>query len=130
MGNDSAQPQQPAGRGLDPADYGPDAAREVTLPPADPVREAKDRDLDDPAHSRIDADTLRDGGPTETPGMVTTTGGVAGPASVHRRPRPTGGNVAPTTTGDATTGGMEPSRGGTTSDASGPASETGYFTED
>lgn len=30
----------------------------------------------------VDLEQLRNGGPTETPGMLTTTGGTAGPASV------------------------------------------------
>jgi hypothetical protein len=35
----------------------------------------------------------------------------------------------PTTTGDATTGGMDSPAQGTTGDASGPAAETGDFTD-
>ncbi|ASW54427.1 hypothetical protein [Plantactinospora sp. KBS50] len=126
---DAAQPPEPAGERLDPADYGPDAAREVTVPATDERRVVRERDIEDPADGRIDPDVLRDGGPADTPGMVTTTGGVAGPASVHRRPRRSGGDVAPTTTGDATTGGVDRPHGASTSDAAGPASETGYFTE-
>ena len=69
-------------------------------------------ELPDELSSTIDADTdteaLRNGGPTRTPGVMTTTGGTAGPNSFRSTShRPDGGKVAPTTTGDATTGGME-----------------------
>lgn len=62
---------------------------------------------------------LRDGGPTRSGGGLTTTGGAAGPASVRRvKDRNRGGQkVAPTTTGDATSGGMGTPAGGSTSDA-------------
>ncbi|HEX5741247.1 MAG TPA: hypothetical protein VFY17_06800, partial [Pilimelia sp.] len=52
--------------------YGAGALDEVTVPPTDPVREAKDRDLHDPADVRVDPADLRDGGPTRTPGAMTT----------------------------------------------------------
>ncbi|ROO51605.1 hypothetical protein EDC02_6488 [Micromonospora sp. Llam0] len=105
---------------------------DVVAPPTDPVREVKERDLDDPADVPIPAETLRDGGPTRSGGGLTTTGGTAGPASTRRvndsnrdtgpgRGRSRGkrgrGKVAPTTTGDATSGGMGTPAGGTTSDA-------------
>jgi hypothetical protein len=103
---------------------------EITEPPTDPVREAKQRDLDDPADVEVDQEVLRQGGPTRTPGAVTTTGGRAGPAMRHATgqrgegkgggPEGQGGGknkVAPTTTGDATSGGMDTPTGGTTSDA-------------
>ncbi|MDG4823458.1 hypothetical protein O7635_16495 [Asanoa sp. WMMD1127] len=102
--------------------YGEDVLDEVTVPRTDPVREAKDRDLADP----VDPEVLRNGGPTRSGGAVTTTGGTAGPASVRRVTNP---DAAPTTTGDATTGGMEPPIGGSTSDASTGANEAGQFTE-
>jgi hypothetical protein len=113
-------------------EYGPGAFDEVTVPPNDERREAERRDVHDPADVGVDVDELRDGGPTVTPGMVTTTGGKAGPASVHRLPgRPeTDGKVAPTTTGDATTGGMRSPARGSTSDASGAASQVGNFTDE
>jgi hypothetical protein len=66
----------------------------------------------------------RDGGPTRTRGMVTTTGGSAGRASVRRSQPPRGGKVAPTTTGDATSGGMRGGMGGATSDATTGAEST------
>lgn len=98
---DRAEPVERVG----PAGYAPGAADEVTLPPGDERREAHARDLDDPADANVDPDVLRDGGPTRHRGVATTTGGRrAGPASVTRRPRPPGGKVAPTTTGDAGSG--------------------------
>jgi hypothetical protein len=99
---------------------------EITEPPTDPVREAKQRDLDDPADVDIDPEVLRQGGPTRTPGAVTTTGGRAGPAMRHATGQLGEGKVAPTTTGDATSGGTGAPTGGSTSDAStggDPASE-------
>jgi hypothetical protein len=113
-------------------EYGPGVLDEVTVPPNDDVREAKRRDIHDPADVAVDMDELRDGGPTVTPGMVTTTGGKAGPASVHRLPGhpETKGKVAPTTTGDAHTGGTRSPAAGSTSDASGAASQVGNFTDE
>jgi hypothetical protein len=62
---------------------------------------------------------------------MTTTGGTAGPASVNPRPpRNEGPNVAPTTTGDATTGGMDTPVGGTTSDASSGSARIGNFADE
>lgn len=106
--------------------YGPEVS-EVNLPPTDPVREAKRRDIDDPADVEVNPDDLRNGGPTRTPGAVTTTGGKAGPANVHRVRRH-GDKVAPTTTGDATTGGMGNAAGGSTSDAMSGAESAGNYT--
>ena len=64
--------------------------------------------LDDELSSTIPAGTdpeeLRNGGPAGE-GIMTTTGGTAGPASFPNRAR-TGPGVANTTTGDATTGAM------------------------
>ncbi len=93
---------------------------------ASPSPERRPDSLDDAPElkSTIDADVdpevLRNGGPTRTPGMMTTTGGNAGPNSIKRHPnRPTDGTkIAPTTTGDATTGGFTSGSGGTTSDNS------------
>jgi hypothetical protein len=69
----------------------------------------------------VDPDMGRDGGPTQTPGAPTTTGGKAGRASIPRRARQPekehDTKVAPTTTGDAGTGGMGTSIGGSTSDS-------------
>lgn len=112
---------------------------DVIAPPTDPVREAKQRDFGDPADVPIPAEVLLDGGPTRSGGGLTTTGGTAGPASTRRvtgpgrdkesrgrdkesRGRKAGGKkgrgkVAPTTTGDATSGGMGTPAGGSTSDA-------------
>ena len=53
-----------------------------------------------------DPEVLRNGGPAPAEGgIMTTTGGTAGPASFPNRPR-TGPGVANTTTGDATTGAL------------------------
>jgi hypothetical protein len=116
--------EDPVGHG----EYGPGALDEVT-PPSDPVREAKQRDIEDPADVDAEPGGLRDGGPVGPRGAITTTGGKAGPASVHRRTRRPGGNVAPTTTGDATSGGMTTPAGGSTSDAAGGGSSAGNFTD-
>jgi hypothetical protein len=62
-------------------------------------------DLESTVDRDADLEELRNGGPTRTPGAMTTTGGTAGPASVAglRRSSPDAG---PTTTGDAGSGGM------------------------
>jgi len=69
----------------------------------------------------VDPDFDRDGGPARTPGRLTTTGGRAGRATLGRKARQPekkhDRKVAPTTTGDAGTGGMSTSIGGSTSDA-------------
>jgi|HigsolmetaAR201D_1030396.scaffolds.fasta_scaffold38258_1 hypothetical protein len=109
-------------------EYGPGAADEVTLP-VDEGRSAHELDIEDPADRAHDPDVLRDGGPTHHRGVVTTTGGSAGPATSHRRTRRPGGRVAPTTTGDATTGGMSTPARGSTSDGSGQAAQIGNFTD-
>jgi hypothetical protein len=112
---------------------------DVTAPPADPVREARERDATDPAEVRVDPDVLRDGGPTRGPGIRTTTGSSFGPGGPGRTTvsaslEPTDDDddddrTAPTTTGDATTGGMETPVGSTTSDATTAASSAGTFTD-
>lgn len=98
--------------------YPPEAIDDVTVPPTDPVREAKQRDWGDVADVDVDPEDLRQGGPTKTPGTMTTTGGKAGSAMRHARGQSGKGKVAPTTTGDATSGGMRPPTGGSTDDAS------------
>jgi hypothetical protein len=85
-------------------DYGPGALDE-------PSTYRPDKGDDDPGLSSTipagtDPEVLRDGGPRDGQGILTTTGGTAGPASFPRTARH-GPGVAPTTTGDATTGGME-----------------------
>jgi hypothetical protein len=90
----------------DHADYGPGAAEE-------PDSTRPETGHDDPGLSSTlaagtDVDQLRDGGPPPADGGVrTTTGGTAGPNSFRSLPR-SGPGVANTTTGDATTGAMEP----------------------
>ncbi|PZF94080.1 hypothetical protein [Micromonospora deserti] len=111
--------------------YGEGALDEVTVPPTDVQRVIEEEDPGDPARVRVDPNVLRDGGPTRGQGAVTTTGGTAGPASVRRlarQPERHRGKVAPTTTGDATTGGLSTPAGGSTSDqstiATGPGNST------
>ncbi|RIV39782.1 hypothetical protein [Micromonospora radicis] len=110
--------------------YGEGAVDEVTVPPTDVESAIQRSDPDDPAKVPIDPNVLRDGGPTRGQGAITTTGGTAGPASVRRvarQPERHRGKVAPTTTGDATTGGMSTPSGGSTSDQSTPATHQGSF---
>ncbi|HWG99334.1 MAG TPA: hypothetical protein VNV66_08435 [Pilimelia sp.] len=73
------------------------------------------RELDSTLDAGIDLDELKNGGPTRTPGIRTTTGGTAGPASTAglRTRSPAAGP----TTGDAGSSGMDASAGGSTSDA-------------
>ncbi|MER7336152.1 MULTISPECIES: hypothetical protein [unclassified Micromonospora] len=113
--------------------YGEGVLDEVTVPRTDVQRVIQDEDPDDPAHVPVDPDVLRDGGPTRGQGAITTTGGTAGPASARRlarQPERHRGKVAPTTTGDATTGGMSTPAGGSTSDQSSTASQVGNFTNE
>ncbi|WP_406036527.1 hypothetical protein OG799_18880 [Micromonospora sp. NBC_00898] len=113
--------------------YGEGVLDEVTVPQTDVLRVIQDEDPDDPAHTRIDPNVLRDGGPTRGQGAITTTGGTAGPASarrVARQPERHRGKVAPTTTGDATTGGLSTPAGGSTSDKSASGSQVGNFTDE
>lgn len=121
---DSPTHQDMTGRGP----YGGDPAREVVEPPTDPVRQAIETDVDDPADAMADPAVLRDGGPTRTRGVMTTTGGRAGPASSRRRGR-RGRGVAPTTTGDATSGGKGTPAGGPTSDSTTGGATIGRFTD-
>jgi hypothetical protein len=75
-----------------------------------------DVDLDSTMDRDTDLDQLSDGGPTRTPGQQTPTVVGSNPRdpTTARRPRP---GAAPTTTGDATTGGMNTPIGMGTSDA-------------
>ena len=110
--------------------YGEGALDEVTVPRTDVESAIQRDDPDDPAKVPIDPNVLRDGGPTRGQGAITTTGGTAGPASVRRvarQPERHRGKVAPTTTGDATTGGLSTPSGGSTSDQSTPATHLGSF---
>lgn len=114
-------------------DYAPGAVNEVTVPQTDERRVLQETDPDDPADVEVDPDVLRDGGPTRGQGAITTTGGTAGPASVRRVPRipeKHRGRVAPTTTGDATTGGISTPAGGSTSDQASQGSQVGNFTDE
>ncbi|WP_018805916.1 hypothetical protein [Salinispora arenicola] len=113
--------------------YGEGVLDEVTVPQTDVQRVIQDEDPGDPAHVQIDPRVLRDGGPTRGQGAVTTTGGTAGPAGVRRlarQPERHPGKVAPTTTGDATTGGLSTPTGGSTSDAAGPGVHVAGLSDD
>ncbi|MCO1616638.1 MULTISPECIES: hypothetical protein [Micromonospora] len=112
--------------------YGEGALDEVTVPQTDVERMRQELDPDDPADVPVDPTVLRDGGPTRGQGAVTTTGGTAGPASVRRvarQPEKHPGKVAPTTTGDAGTGGLSTPAGGSTSDNSSTGAQVGNFTD-
>ena len=111
--------------------YGDGALDEITVPQTDVERMRQELDPDDPADVPVDPTVLRDGGPTRGQGAVTTTGGTAGPASVRRlarQPEKHPGKVAPTTTGDASTGGLSTPAGGSTSDNSSTGAQVGNFT--
>ncbi|MGC4897359.1 hypothetical protein [Micromonospora sp. DT31] len=113
--------------------YGEGALDEVTVPQTDVERMRQELDPDDPAHVPVDPAVLRDGGPTRGQGAVTTTGGTAGPASVRRvarQPEQHRDTVAPTTTGDAGTGGLSTPAGGSTSDNSSSGAQVGNFTDE
>ncbi|MEU7925326.1 hypothetical protein [Micromonospora sp. NPDC049107] len=113
--------------------YGEGALDEVTVPPTDVESQLQRDDPLDPAQERVDPRVLHDGGPVGGQGAVTTTGGTAGPASarrVARQPERHPGKVAPTTTGDATTGGLSTPTGGSTSDQSTSATGPGKSIRD
>ena len=95
--------------------YGPGFLDEPTT--YRPEKGDDDEGLSSTLAAGTDEEVLRDGGPHTGPGVMTTTGGTAGPNSFKTRPR-SGPGVAPTTTGDATTGAMETPVDGYTSDAS------------
>ncbi|GID25913.1 hypothetical protein [Paractinoplanes brasiliensis] len=97
------------------SDYGPGALEE-------PGTYRPDKGDDDPGLSSTlaagtDTEQLRDGGPPPEHGVMTTTGGNAGPNSFRAQPR-SGPGVANTTTGDATTGAMQTPVDSYTSDSS------------
>ena len=100
---------------IDNGDHAPEAL-------AEPSTYRPEKGTDDPGLSSTipagtDPEQLVNGGPpAEGGGVMTTTGGNAGPNSFRSRPR-SGPGVAPTTTGDATTGAMTTPADGYTSDA-------------
>jgi len=100
------------------SDYGPRTLDEPDNTRA--VRGDDDPGLSSTLPAGTDVDGLRDGGPPPEHGVLTTTGGSAGPNSFRTTPR-SGPGVANTTTGDATTGAMEPPADGYPSAASGNA---------
>jgi hypothetical protein len=97
------------------SDYGPGIFDEPDT--YRPEKGDDDAGLSSTLAAGADVDQLQDGGPHPEHGMMTTTGGTAGPNSFRTRPR-SGPGVANTTTGDATTGAMETPVDGYTSDAS------------
>ncbi|GIF10321.1 hypothetical protein [Actinoplanes teichomyceticus] len=97
-------------------DYAADAVREPNSYRAD-RGSAEDPGLSSTIAAGTDPEELRNGGPA-TGGVMTTTGGTAGPASFPDRPR-TGPGVANTTTGDATTGALHTPADQYTSDSAG-----------
>jgi hypothetical protein len=102
-------------REIEGSDYGPGV---LDVPETyNPERGDDDPGLSSTLAAGTDVEQLQDGGPQETPGVATTTGGTAGPNSFKTHPR-SGPGVANTTTGDATTGAMETPVDGYTSDAS------------
>jgi hypothetical protein len=95
-------------------DYGPGVFDEPTT--YRPEKGDEEPGLSSTLAPGTDTEQLLDGGPHETPGVATTTGGTAGPNSFRTQPRH-GPGVANTTTGDATTGAMETPVDSYTSDA-------------
>jgi hypothetical protein len=96
-------------------EYGPGVLDEPTT--YRPEKGDDDPGLSSTLAAGTDTERLADGGPHDGQGVVTTTGGTAGPNSFRTRPR-SGPGVANTTTGDATTGAMETPVDSYTSDAS------------
>jgi hypothetical protein len=95
-----------------------DAYRPEVIEEPDNTRPDKGHDdsgLSSTLAAGTDVDQLRDGGPPPEHGVMTTTGGTAGPNSFRTRPR-SGPGVANTTTGDATTGALQTPANGPTSD--------------
>jgi hypothetical protein len=88
------------------SDYGPGVFDEPTAPRAE-KGDDDPTELSSTLAAGADVEQLRDGGPPPEHGVMTTTGGSAGPNSFRTAPR-SGPGVANTTTGDATTGAMEP----------------------
>jgi hypothetical protein len=97
------------------SDYGPGIFDEPET--YRPEKGDDDPDLSSTLEAGEDTEQLLDGGPHPEHGVMTTTGGNAGPNSFRTRPR-SGPGVANTTTGDATTGAMETPPDSYTSDAS------------
>jgi hypothetical protein len=95
-------------------EYGPGVLDEPTT--YRPEKGDDEAGLSSTLAAGTDTEQLLDGGPHETSGRLTTTGGNAGPNSFRTKPRH-GPGVANTTTGDATTGAMETPVDGYTGDA-------------
>jgi hypothetical protein len=114
--SDEQQVEQEIGRGA----YGPGVFDEPST--YRPEKGDDDPGLSSTLASGTDVEQLQDGGPRPEHGVMTTTGGTAGPNSFKTPPR-SGPGVANTTTGDATTGAMETPPDSYTSDASSNAVE-------
>ncbi|AGZ45335.1 hypothetical protein [Actinoplanes friuliensis] len=90
----------------DNSDYAPETLDEPST--SRPEKGNDDPGLSSTIAAGTDTDQLINGGPPPRDGgAVTTTGGTAGPNSFRPKARH-GEGVANTTTGDATTGSMEP----------------------
>jgi hypothetical protein len=97
-------------------DYAPGALEEPST--YRPEKGDDDPGLSSTLAAGTDTEQLVNGGPPPAGGgVMTTTGGTAGPNSFRDKPR-SGPGVAPTTTGDATTGGMDTEADSYVSDAS------------
>ncbi len=110
--------QESIERDITGGDYGPGVFDEPTT--YRPDKGEDEGDLSSTLAAGTDTDRLQDGGPHPEHGVMTTTGGTAGPNSFRTHPR-SGPGVANTTTGDATTGAMETPVDSYTSDASSTA---------
>ncbi|GIE80350.1 hypothetical protein Aph02nite_63000 [Actinoplanes philippinensis] len=82
------------------------------------MSDSRSDELSSTLDAQTDVEELRNGGPAPAEGIMTTTGGTAGPASFPNRAR-TGPGVANTTTGDATTGALRTPPEQYTSDTAG-----------
>jgi hypothetical protein len=101
-------------------DYGPGVLDEPST--YRPEKGDDEEGLSSTLAAGTDVDRLQDGGQHPERGTLTTTGGHAGPNSFRSHPR-TGPGVANTTTGDATTGALDPPADGYTSDNTSSAVE-------
>ena len=100
------------------SDYAPDAAFEPSTSRPE-TGDNPDPGLSSTLDANTDTEQLRNGGPPPADGgIMTTTGGTAGPASFPTRPV-SGPGVANTTTGDATTGALRTPPEEYTSDTAG-----------
>jgi hypothetical protein len=109
MSDEEQRVQDELGHG----EYGPGAFDEPTT--YRPEKGDSEPGLSSTIAAGTDTEQLLDGGPHDGQGILTTTGGTAGPNSFRSHPR-SGPGVANTTTGDATTGALNPDSDASTSD--------------